>query len=169
MKFTEQTDGRYLADGKKEVKHAIRGRLMAVCDRLDLLYEEIKITYEKIHELEAQGISEASIHWRRKGDPAGRPDQLELLHPTGSAYEKRTGRRREYIGTDPEKQQEAIARVRRWRAYQDAQGEVKKIKDKMTDIVGRIKHLEWTALGEQKSFGDDWQFLASSQRPHENE
>lgn len=159
MKFTEQSDARYQGD-KKVVKYSIRSRLMAVCDQLDALYSQLQPMFDRLRELQAQGITEATIHWRE-------PGMLELLYPAGSDYVARTGRRREYIGKDPAKQQEAIARVNRREEYLKLEKEINRTKYKMQEIIGKISMLEWAALGEQKTFGDDWSLLASSNRPQE--
>lgn len=145
-----------------------RTRLMAVCDRLDSLHEELTITRAQIAEIEAQGVSYATVHWRRQ-PTVEQPGIMELLHPENSEYAQQHGRRREYIGTDPAKQAAARARIARWEEYRKAQGRAGYLKEKISDIQGRISMLEYCALGKQTQFGDTWRGLAGIEHPHENE
>jgi hypothetical protein len=161
MKFTEQVNKRNTNDNQV-VNLSIRDRLAAVCDQLDRLYDNLKLVEKRLIELQNEGITDANIHWRE-------PGMLELLYPAGSDYVTRTGRRREYIGKDKTRQEQAIARVKRREECDQARKQADKISYDIQNALGKISLLEWAAMGKQKTFGDDWGFLASSQRPQENE
>jgi hypothetical protein len=148
-------------------KPSIRARLSTVCEALDRLYQQLQAVQVKISELEAQGLSEASVHWRRPPSD-NQPGILELLHPAGSTYVAKHGRRREYIGTIPDRQQEALGRVERWAEYQKAKRAEFEIKEKMSQIETRISGLELVAIGRQKSlFGDTNPGRPALERPQE--
>lgn len=100
-------------------------------------------------ELENAGMVNATIHTR--SDNGG----MELLHPTGSAYEKDNSRRREYIGKKPEAQEAARARVERWHKHVELKREWSRHQDKVRQIEYRIEYLYMAALGKQaKLFSD---------------
>jgi len=94
----------------------ITERLTNIADRLVQLKQERAAIQAEIKELEELGVTEATPHWRQK-ETNGKAAMLELIHSTGSEYEKRTGRRREYIGTDPDKIQVTLSCVKRYGRY----------------------------------------------------
>lgn len=112
--------------------------------------QEICIAIEKqLADLEQAGMTNATIHTR--SDNGG----MELLHPTGSDYEKQTGRRREYIGKKPEAQQAAQDRVIRYHEYQKLKSEWSKQAARRIEIYRQVERLELAALGRQaKLFSD---------------
>jgi hypothetical protein len=94
----------------------ITERLTNIADRLAQLQQERAAIQAEIKELEELGVTEATPHWRQK-ETNGKSAMLELIHSTGSEYEKRTGRRRKYIGTDPDKIQATLSYVKRYGRY----------------------------------------------------
>lgn len=146
---------------------SIRSCVNRICDVLDGLYEQLNTVSLTISALEAQGVTEGKIHWRRR--PFGdQPGILELLHPQESEYTRKAGRRREYIGTDPEKQQEAFAKIKRWKTLQEAKSEQRRIRDKMAEIERQISRLELIASGKQTAFRDAWFAVRAGRRPEDN-
>lgn len=136
-----------------EGENSIRMRLNRVCDAIDKLYQDQLGQLALIRELEQQGTTDASIHWRRRPED-GRPGILELLHSQDSDFALKNGRRREYIGTDPEKQAEAFARRKRWKALQEAKATERGIRDQLSQLEARITALELLASTKQLNFGD---------------
>lgn len=112
--------------------------------------QEMCVAIEKqMAALEQAGMTNATVHTRR--DNGG----MELLHSTGSDYEKQTGRRREYIGKKVEAQQVAQDRVNRYHEYQKLKSEWSKQAERRVEIYRQIERLEITALGKQaKLFSD---------------
>ena len=112
--------------------------------------QDVCVKVEKqMAELEQAGMVNATVHTRR--DNGG----MELLHPTGSDYEKQTGRRREYIGKKPEAQQAAQDRINRYHEYQKLKNEWSKQAARRIEIYRQIERLELAALGKQaKLFSD---------------
>jgi hypothetical protein len=99
--------------------------------------------------LEQAGMVNATVHTR--SDNGG----MELLHPTGSDYERQTGRRREYVGKKPEAQQAAQDRVNRYHEYHKLKNEWSKQASRRIEIYRQIERLELAALGKQaKLFSD---------------
>lgn len=62
---------------------------------------------DRITQLEQAGVTQASVYWRK--DSTGNPTILYLNHPSQDGQ-----RKREYVGKDPTKQAEALARIERW-------------------------------------------------------
>lgn len=114
---------------------------------------------KQLAELEQAGMTSATIHTR--SDNGG----MELLHPTGSDYERQTGRRREYIGKKPEAQQAAHERVKRYHEYKKLKGEWSKQAAKRVEIYRQIERLELTALGKQAKFFSEVGTSTSSKNP----
>lgn len=69
----------------------------------------------EIHRLEDQGMAHATPYWKPNPNPGG-PERLYLVYPTppGGGH-----RRQEYVGTNPERQREAMARVERHKRAQE--------------------------------------------------
>lgn len=121
-------------------------RVTAVWLELRSLYEQSAQLSQKIAELEQQGFVNATIHIRK--DTRG----MELLHHSGSEYEVKTGRRREYIGTKPEAQEAGKARVERHKEWLRLKQELQKFTSKQTSIERQLRQLELAASGKQASF-----------------
>jgi len=109
-------------------------RFESALDVLAGLEQELTGVQERIAELERLGFCNATVHWRKEG-------MMELLHPTGSEYERKTGRRREYIGTSQGKQQAAIARIERHSEWRAMKGEARRLEGKIRDINHAIKNV----------------------------
>jgi len=103
--------------------------LFAALDTLMAIYAEMDKIDQQIDDMRFMSKTNATMHWRP--DSKGERTILELLHPTGSEYEQRTGRRREYIGKDPEKIAEAKEAKKCYREWQE--------------LISRGKHLESAA------------------------
>ena len=133
---------------------SIRIRLQNIADTLDTLAQQSADLAGIIATLENAGITNAQPYWMRKDDPTGKPDQLELTHPTTSAYSRRTGRRREYIGTDPERIAAALGRIERYKKWRIHRVTLAGVQDKMRTIENHLVALEYAATGKQQSFLD---------------
>ena len=118
-------------------------RMAAVWTKLTSLEEQEQTILQQMDELTQAGIVNATVHTRN--DTGG----MELLHPTGSEYERSTGRRREYIGKKAEAQAEALARVERYKTCQALGLELSKTREKIREIKYHIGRLEMSALGQQ--------------------
>lgn len=92
--------------------------------------------------LRDQGITQATAHWRKK-------NLLELVHPTGSDYHQRHGRRREYIGTDPVKIQHALDCIDRHNEYRVLLAERGEIYHKINK-VSRLVRSAYTILNAKQ-------------------
>lgn len=115
----------------------LQDRFNQVLDTLTELNQEIGEIDEQIAKLKAQGMTSATIHWRRKDDPNGLPDMLELVHRQGSDYEREHNRRREYIGTNKGEIKVAIARCRRF-------DQVGQLKEQRVRVWKRAKDIRWS-------------------------
>jgi hypothetical protein len=118
-------------------------RMVAVWAQLKTLQEQEETLTQQMDVLTQQGVTNATIHIR--SDNGG----MELLHPTGSEYERSTGRRREYIGKKPEAQEQAQARVERYHSCQSLYQELNKTREKIRSIHYHMGRLEMAALGTQ--------------------
>lgn len=118
-------------------------KMAAVWLEISTLKDEAQAIEQQMKELERAGMVKATIHTR--SDNGG----MELLHPTGSDYEKQTGRRREYIGKKPEAQRAAKARVERFHQHYTLKGELGRVTQRIKDIEHQISLLEMSALGRQ--------------------
>jgi hypothetical protein len=74
----------------------------------------------------------ATPHWRK--DRHGQPRYLYLIHPT----QDDGSRRREYIGADPDKQAEALARVKAWDELQAVRSEIREVDHRLAAITGHL-------------------------------
>ena len=118
-------------------------KMQAVWSELNNLHEQAQDTEQKITQLEQAGIANATIHIR--SDNGG----VELLHPTGSTYEKETGRRREYIGKKQEAIDQAKARVERFKLHQELKQKLTSELSRIIEIERQIERLNMIALGRQ--------------------
>lgn len=124
-------------------------KMAAVWLELSSLKEAEQQIAQQMAELEQAGMTNATIHIR--SDNGG----MELLHHSGSDYEKRNGRRREYVGKKPEAQEEAKARVSRFETYQNLKRELGSKRETVRSIEYRVEYLLMAALGRQaKLFSD---------------
>jgi hypothetical protein len=126
----------------------IKERLISIADRLDELKREQATIQAEIEELRKLGVSEATPHWRRK-ETNGKAAILELLHSTGSVYEKRTGRRREYVGTNPEKIQAALDCIKRYDRFRKLNLDLQDKRRHIYRVEKGIDQLERLAFAEQ--------------------
>lgn len=138
----------------ESVSMGLMDRFMAVIDALIGLERRVKRGYLEMEQLLDAGLTDASLHWRK--DARGERTILELLHPTGSPYETQNGRRREYIGKDPQKIAEAKARVDRYHQYQMLQQKVRSDESELVTIKHRIDALEMMALAVQQELPGAW-------------
>lgn len=118
-------------------------KMAVVWVEIDKLSQAAEALSVAIKVLEEQGISNATIHTR--ADNGG----MELIHPTGSDYERQTGRRREYIGKKPGMQEAATARVRRWKEHSELKGQLRQREGRLAEIERKVFLLEMAALGKQ--------------------
>ena len=115
----------------------IRARMLAVCDKLDGLESEVKAIQAQMDDLEKQGIICARLHWRKD-----KPGALELLYSSNSEYAKRTGRRRQYIGKDPQKQEQAKASIQRWKEHKQLGSRLNLLERIIMSVDFRVSTLE---------------------------
>lgn len=124
-------------------------KMASVWIELATLQEQAGDLMRQMEQLESAGIVNATIHTR--SDNGG----MELLHPTGSEYEQRTGRRREYIGKKPEAQDAARAKIQRYHDHVKLKAQWQTVASKRIEIQRQIERLEIMALGKQaKLFSD---------------
>lgn len=133
-------------------------RMAAIWEQLKTLQEQEETLTRQMDELTQQGTANATIHFR--ADNGG----MELLHPTGSEYERSTGRRREYIGKKPEAQAQAQARVERYHASNALYQELSKTREKIRSIHYHMGRLEMAALGTQAKLFSELGTKTSSSR-----
>jgi len=124
-------------------EHEFLKKMAAVWFEFSAIQDTCISIENQLAELEQAGMTNATIH-KRSDNGA-----MELLHPTGSDYERQTGRRREYIGKKPEAQQAAQERVKRYNEYLKLKSEWSKQATKRIEINRQIERLELTALGKQ--------------------
>lgn len=118
-------------------------KMAMVWMQLDTLKRAIETITQEMAQLEQTGMTSATIHIR--SDNGG----MELLHRSGSEYEQKNGRRREYVGKNPDKQLEAKCKVKRYQSHQTLKGELRALRDKSQTIENQISYLEMVALGKQ--------------------
>lgn len=118
-------------------------RMVPIWARLNNLQEQEQDLVRQMEELQQAGMVNATIHIR--SDNGG----MELLHPTGSEYERATGRRREYIGKKQDVIEHAKARVDRYHTCQSLYGELSKTREKIKEIQHYMGRLEMAASGTQ--------------------
>jgi hypothetical protein len=88
-----------------------RAALQEIAQDLQSLQDHLAAIKDQIADLEQAGVTEASPYWRK--DKEGNPRILYLIHPSQNGQ-----RKREYVGVDPAKQADALARVQRWEQRQ---------------------------------------------------
>lgn len=115
----------------------VRTRLMAVCDRIDEYHQEANAIKSQMDDLESQGLICASLHW-----PKDKPGALELLFSSNSEYARKTGRRRQYIGKDPQKQEAAKDSIQRWKQHRKLTEQLRLAKNIIISIERLIDRLE---------------------------
>lgn len=110
-------------------------RAKKIIELIKKLEQEIINTQKNMALLEEQGLTDASIYWRR--NKYGEKTYLELLYSQDSQRVLDGLRRIEYIGKDPEKISEALARIKRFEKHQGYQESLETLKKKML----RVNHL----------------------------
>lgn len=115
--------------------------------QLSRLHQRVISIDVKMAQLEAQGMTNARPHWMRKDDH--KPDQLELTHKINSDYYKQNNTRREYIGVKPDKIEDALARVQRYKQHNTLKQELRKLQEHIGAIERQIKNLEYVTQGKQ--------------------
>lgn len=124
-------------------------KMAAVWLELSTLKEAVEQIEQEMTQLEQAGMTSATIHIR--SDNGG----MELLHASGSEYEQQHGRRREYVGKNPDKQLEARCKVKRYQSYQSLKKELSTKQEAIRAIEYQISRLEIISLGKQaKLFSD---------------
>lgn len=118
-------------------------KMAMVWMQLSTLKAAIETITQEMAQLESAGMTSATIHVR--SDNGG----MELLHHSGSDYERQTGRRREYVGKNPDKQLEAKCRVKRYETYRTLKAELAVMQEKLRNIEYQVSRLEMVALGKQ--------------------
>jgi hypothetical protein len=130
-------------------------RLIMIADGYSMLLFNLNQAKDKLDELSQAEMSQATIHTR--SDNGG----MELLHPSGSTYEKQHGRRREYIGKDLEKQREAKLRVERYQKSEQLRHDIEQMNMKKSIVDRSIGSIELQLFGRQSQMGTS----RSSARP----
>lgn len=141
-------------------------RLVTVLELLARLEEEAEATQAKIAKLKQSNMTDATIHWRK--DRNGEASLMELLHHQDSDYHKQTGRRREYVGNDPQRIEEARERVRKFHKYQTLREEERVLTAKAQNIRRWIKQLEYQAFGEKQTWGHEAPTAVDLVSPQQN-
>lgn len=118
-------------------------KMAAVWNEYSRLKELAQAIEMQMAELAQAGMTEATIHIRN--DNGG----MELLHPTGSTYERQAGRRREYIGKKLEAQQAARERVNRFHEYYKLDSNLNTHRQNINNIKYQIDRLLMSAFGKQ--------------------
>lgn len=90
---------------------------------------------------------EATLHYRK--DRHGQPRYLYLLHPTHNDG----SRRRQYIGADPAKQAQAMARIEAYEDLLQVQAEIREVSHRLAAITG---HLARALTAATHSLGPQW-------------
>jgi hypothetical protein len=132
----------------------ITERLISIAHRLDELKQEQAAIQAEINELQRLGVTDATPHWRRKETKYGKAAMLELIHSTGSAYEQRTGRRREYIGTDQVKIQAVLDCVKRYGRFRSLNLDLRDKERHVYRVEKGIDQLERLAFAKQITLWD---------------
>lgn len=95
---------------------------------LDAMAHQVTELNTRIEEVKAQGMAEASPHWRDG-------KYLYLIHP------QRNGeRKREYIGADPGAQKAALQRVENWSRYQELERERDKAQGRLRQSSMELRY-----------------------------
>lgn len=134
-------------------------RMAAVWLELSNLKVASQAIRQQMAELQQAGMSAATIHVRSDNGA------IELLHPTGSEYEKEHGRRREYVGKKLKAQEEAQEKISRWEEYRKLKDELASKREAIHLIEYRIEYLLMAALGKQAKLFSDVGTTASSRQP----
>jgi hypothetical protein len=98
-----------------------------VAQGLRALEAHLVTIQEQVADLEQAGVTEASPYWRK--DKEGNPRILYLIHPSQNGQ-----RKREYVGVDPAKQADALARVQRWEQRQRLLEQVNRLAARLDQI-----------------------------------
>jgi len=111
---------------------------------LHALHTHLAALHAQIAALETAGVTPATPHWRK--DQHGRPRLLYLLHPSHNGQ-----RKREYIGADPAKQAQALARVQRYQQRDQLIHQANHLTARLAHLHHDLHdlHTAITELGEQ--------------------
>lgn len=118
-------------------------KMAAVWLELSTLKATMETIAQDMAQLESAGMTSAKIHIR--ADNGG----MELLHHSGSEYEQKNGRRREYVGKKPEAQEAARARIQRFGMHRKLKDELAIKNHAIRLIEHEIDNLCMAALGKQ--------------------
>jgi hypothetical protein len=110
------------------------GQLNHVAEVLDQLGKKREDLAVRIQELEAAGITDARPYWRKR---KGKASYLYLVPPMVDGVRPK----QEYIGADPEKQQEALARVERFEQHQALQRDLAALEEQIARVKWRVADL----------------------------
>lgn len=102
-------------------------QLGALAHRLE---SERKALERELKELERRGLSEARPHWREG-------EYLYLVYPVQADG----SRRREYVGSDPGRVEEALARVRRAALHSTATDRIGRCRQAMARLLQGLEQL----------------------------
>jgi hypothetical protein len=120
-----------------------RDQLNHVADVLDQLCEKRELLAARSQELEAAGITDAKPYWRKR---KGKASYLYLVPPMVDGVRPK----QEYVGADPEKQQEALARVERFEQRQALQRDLATLDEQIARIKWRVADLDHLAESAEK-------------------
>jgi len=132
--------GSAFLDVSRVTNEETRRHLASVVSALGSLYERKASLQEQIA-LEAAGVTEATPHWRKRN---GEPKYLYLIHPQTNGQ-----RVREYVGADPDKVQEALARVERYKERGRLLAELQQVELKLRQLEDGLRSLAWSAARQQ--------------------
>lgn len=105
---------------------------------IDALEVEIEAIAERMAGLKKAGLVYESEHWRKDGD--GQPKYFYLLYP----QQPGEPRKREYIGCDAKKIEDARAGIARAKEYDQLQAQ-------LSTLTNRVHHVA-QAMGEARRY-----------------
>lgn len=119
-------------------------RAKKIIELVKQLEQEIAKIQKNMSLLEEQGMTDAGTYWRR--NKYGDKTYLELVYSQESQRVLDGFRRIEYIGSDPEKISEALARIKRFMKHQEYQKNLEALLEKELKVNNLLRnaiiHLE---------------------------
>lgn len=105
--------------------------LQAAADYIDTTQEQIALLTTRVKDLETLGVSDASEYWREG-------KYLYLISPMNNGH-----RRRQYIGSNPQKVQEALDSIDRFKSRRQVLEQRSQLLAELQRILHRINDLLW--------------------------
>lgn len=110
---------------------------------IQALEQEIKSVASRMAELEKAGLIYASEHWRKDGD--GEPKYFYLLYP----QKQGEARRREYVGCDPTKIEEARAGITRAKEFDELARTLDGYNQRVRAVSGSLQDARRSLTGQR--------------------